>query len=331
MNETITQIVHQIANAQRILAFCHVAPDGDAIGSLLALGYALEKIERQMTLVCSDPVPESFAHLAGWNQITQTPYPQDERFDLIISLDCSDLQRLGDAYDPDRLSGIPIINIDHHVTNVSFGDINWIDTGAAATAQMLYTLINALDIPLDATIAACLLNGILTDTLGFRTANTTADTMDVAVQLIRAGASLAELTDSVFHHRPMSVIKMWSAAMDDMHLQGRILWSQITQEMRQRVGYKENGDSGLVSFFCAIDEADIAVVFDELDDGKINVSMRAVPGYQVSQVALALGGGGHPQAAGCTIPGPLAQARDKVLSMLRQTWDEQSRLKQAAG
>jgi phosphoesterase RecJ-like protein len=141
--------------------------------------------------------------------------------------------------------------------------------------------------------------------------------------LVKAGASISKLSDYVFNHRPISVIKLWSAAMQDMCLEGRILWSQITQEMRDRVGYRESGDAGLVSFLCAVDQVDIAVIFDELDDGNINVSMRATPGYRVSQVALELGGGGHPQAAGCTIAGPLEKAQNTVLSMLRQAWDEQ--------
>ncbi|MBN1581172.1 MAG: bifunctional oligoribonuclease/PAP phosphatase NrnA [Anaerolineae bacterium] len=322
MIKMVAQVAKRIASAQRILAVCHVAPDGDAIGSLLGLGLALVEAGKDVTMLCADPVPESCQHLPGWEKITPTWQTTD--LELIVSLDCSDPKRLGQLCDPECPTDIPIINIDHHTTNTYFGQINWVDTNAAATAQMLYALITELDIPIDVAIANCLLNGIVTDTLGFRTSNTTAEVVEIGLQLIKAGASISELSDYAFNHRPISVIKLWAAAMQDMCLEGRILWSQITQALRDRIGYKANGDAGLVSFLCAVDQVDIAVIFDELQDGSINVSMRAVPGYTVSQVALELGGGGHPQAAGCTISGPIEEARTKVLSMLRQAWNKQT-------
>jgi phosphoesterase RecJ-like protein len=113
-------------------------------------------------------------------------------------------------------------------------------------------------------------------------------------------------------------------ALQSLCLEGHVLWSEITQDMRERIGYRENGDAGLVNFINTANEADIAVVFDELRDGKINVSMRAIPGYDVSQVAFNLGGGGHAQAAGCTLAGPLEAAREQVLSMLHEAWDAQT-------
>jgi phosphoesterase RecJ-like protein len=169
-----------------------------------------------------------------------------------------------------------------------------------------------------------LLNGILTDTLGFRTSGTTPEVMQVAIELMNAGASLANLTDRIFNHRPLGTIRMWSRALQEIHLDERIVWCQITRDMRQSVGYSADGVSGLVSFLSTADEADIAVVFDELEAGDVKVSMRAVPGYDVSQAALELGGGGHAQAAGCTISGPLDVATSKVLSMLRQTCNVQA-------
>jgi phosphoesterase RecJ-like protein len=179
-------------------------------------------------------------------------------------------------------------------------------------------------IPLSRDIATCLLNGLLTDTLGFRTSNTDPSVMETAIELMNAGASLSELTDRVFNHRPMRTIQMWAAAMRDLHLEDHILWTQITQAMRQSTSYWEDGDAGLVNFLNTANEADVAVVFDELPDGRINVSMRAGPGYDVSQVAFVLGGGGHAQAAGCTLDGPSESARARVLGLLHRAWDEQN-------
>lgn len=318
----------RICEAENILLICHVSPDGDAIGSLLGLGLALQLRKKHVTMVCADPVPDQCRHLPHWETVTDSSLYADRSqssyrispFDLVVSLDCSDLARLGKAYDAELLDGVPIVNIDHHATNLNFGEINWVEPTAAATSQMLVPLIQALHIPLNPDIATCLLGGILTDTLGFRTSNTTAQVLETATQLVSAGALLSELTDRIFNHRPMSTIQMWALALQGLCLEGRILWTEITQAIRQRTGYKEDGGAGLVHFLNTANEADISVVFDELADGQINVSMRAVPGYDVSHVALTLGGGGHTQAAGCTLSGPRDSARTQVLSMLRQAW-----------
>ena len=321
MRQIVEKVAQRIASAQNILIICHIAPDGDAIGSLLGLGLALQQRGHQITMACQDPVPFMYRHLSQWETITD--FPQGD-FDLVIGVDCSDLERFGTAYNPTALAGVPIINIDHHTTNIRFGLINWVDTQAAATAQMLLDLIQTLRVPLSVDTATCLLNGILTDTLGFRTSNTTAEVMESAVTLIRAGAPLSDLTHQVFNHRPLSVMQMWATALNKMRLEGHVIWTQISQEMRAQIGYKENGDAGLANFMCTANEADIAVTFDELEDGRVNVSMRAVPGYNVSQVALHLGGGGHPQAAGCTLDSSLEEAQRQVLPLLDQAWEEQT-------
>jgi phosphoesterase RecJ-like protein len=316
------KVAQWISNAHSVLLICHVSPDGDAIGSLLALGLALHQLgKRQVVMACADPVPDDCRHLPHWELITKEP---EGSFDLVISLDCSDLERLGPPYNPQALAGIPIVNIDHHATNISFGTVNWVDPTAAATAQMLVALMPMLGVSPSVEIATCLLNGIVTDTIGFRTPNTTQDVLEAAVKMMNAGASLAQLTDKVFNHRPLDALRVWSVALQELHLENRVLWSEITQEMRRRIGSRENGDAGLVNFLSSANEADIAVIFDELADGQVNVSMRAGPGYDVSEVALELGGGGHPQAAGCTLPGPLNEAKTKVLSMLQAAWHEQT-------
>jgi phosphoesterase RecJ-like protein len=322
----VKQTTERIASAQRVLVVCHVSPDGDAIGSLLGLGLALEP-HKQVTMICPDPVPEEHRHLPRCETITgplerwECPPAQGT---VLISLDCSALDRLGKAYDADGLSGIPIVNIDHHPTNSLFGDANWVEPAAAATSQMLVHLIEALRIPLSIDIATCLLHGILSDTLGFRTSNTTADVLRTATRLVEAGAPLAYLTDRIFNRRPLSMIHMWTQALLRLELKDRIACSEITQSMRRDVGYEQDGDAGLVNFINTTNEADIAVVFSELQDGQINVSIRSAVGYDISQVALQLGGGGHAQAAGCTLPGPLQDAKAQVLPLLRQAWNAQT-------
>ncbi len=310
-----------IDEAQRILLICHVNPDGDAVGSLLGLGWALRKLGKQCTLACSDPVPPIYHYLPGSEMVTNQP---QGTFDLIITLDCSDLRRLGEVYDSQDLVGVPIINIDHHVTNVEFGTVNWVDPTATSTAEMVLELVQRLGVPLNQTIATCLLNGIVTDTRGFRTPNTTRRAMEAAITLVDAGAPLAKITNQVFNRRPLADIRLWAEALRTVRLEGPIIWAEITPAMRQECGFTEEGDAGLASFLITANEADIAVVFNQQANGRVEVGMRSVPGVDVSAVALSFGGGGHPQAAGFGINGSLPAVREQVIAALKQAWLEQN-------
>ncbi|MCK4449147.1 MAG: bifunctional oligoribonuclease/PAP phosphatase NrnA [Anaerolineae bacterium] len=316
-------VVRFIRNARRVIVITHVSPDGDAIGSILGLGWALRWMGKEYTLACADPVPKRFTYLPGSEAIVTGPEPvlspaEVNEYDLVISLDCGDLERLGAAYE-ESLADLPLINIDHHVTNTHFGTVNWIDTGAASAAEMVLGLAENLRVPLDSDIALCLLNGIVTDTRGFRIPHTPLRTMRAVLKLMEAGAELPEVTDHVFNRRPFSDIRLWARALNGLQLDGRIIWSQITQAMRRECAFSEKGDAGLVNFLGTTAEADVAIVFIEEDDGRIKVEMRAVPGVDVSAVALPLGGGGHPQAAGCTLDSDLDDVREKVLTAVKET------------
>jgi phosphoesterase RecJ-like protein len=208
-------IARFILDAQRVMAITHVAPDGDAIGSLLGLGSALRWLGKEYTLACADPVPRGFTYLPGSEAIVTGP---EGEYDLVISLDCSDLERLGAAYD-ESLTGLPIVNVDHHVTNTHFGTVNWVDSGAASTAEMVLDLVESLGVPLDSDMALCLLNGIVTDTLGFRTPNTTPQAMRAALKLMEGGAQLPEVTDHVFNRRPFADICLWAKALNGIRLE----------------------------------------------------------------------------------------------------------------
>jgi len=323
------------------MVITHVSPDGDAIGSILGLGWALRWLGKEYTLACADLVPRRFAYLPGSEAIVTGPEPvlsgstvsratlaevsvEVGEYDLVISLDCGDLERMGAAYD-ESLASLPLINIDHHATNTHFGTINWIDTGAASTAEMVLDLVESLCVPLELDIALCLLNGIVTDTRGFRIPNTPLRTMRAALKLMEAGAQLPEVTDHVFNRRPFSDMCLWAKALSGLQLDGRIIWSQITHSMRQECTFSAKGDAGLVNFLSTTDAADVAIVFIERDDDRIKVEMRSVPGVDVSAVARDLGGGGHPQAAGCTLEGGPNEVREKVLTAVKEAIEGQVR------
>jgi phosphoesterase RecJ-like protein len=181
-----------------------------------------------------------------------------------------------------------------------------------------------LGVPLDQTIATCLLTGIISDTRGFRTPNTTRRAMQATITLMDAGAPLAKITNQVFNRRPLAEIRLWAEVLRTIHLEGPIIWAEITPSMRQEGGFTEEGDAGLASFLIAANEADIAVVFNQQTGGKIEVGMRSVPGVDVSAVALSFGGGGHPQAAGFGVNGSLPAVREQVIAALKQAWLEQN-------
>jgi phosphoesterase RecJ-like protein len=315
------QIDEQIRRAQHILLVTHVAPDGDAIGSLLGLGQLLEAQGKELTLACEDSVPDTHRWLPGSGDVVRRGA---QSYDLVISLDCSDERRMGTVFTDDLVS-LPLINIDHHVTNTRFGTINWVEPACVSTTQMILNLTDALGWLVTESVAVCLLNGLVTDTRSFRTSNVDTEAFRAALRLMEAGASLTEITRRALDQRPLASIRLWGQAIDGLHLEDGVLWTEVTRAMRQRWQLNENGYSGLANFLSGVREARAIVVFTERDDGTVDVGMRAVPGFDVAQTALSLGGGGHPQAAGCTLTGSLAQVREQVLVEVKRSLAEQQK------
>jgi phosphoesterase RecJ-like protein len=187
---------------------------------------------------------------------------------------------------------------------------------------MLLTLSDAMGWALTQRVAVCLLSGLVADTRSFRTYNVDEAAMQAALRLMRTGASLKEVTRRILGQRPLASIRLWGQAFDRLHLEDGVLWTEVTREMRQAWALGDNGDSGLANFLSGVREAKVVVVFSERENGLIDVGMRAVPGYDVAEVAYRLGGGGHPQAAGCALEGTLADARKQVLAELQRSLAE---------
>jgi phosphoesterase RecJ-like protein len=320
MNRTdVQRIGDEILHAQRILLITHVAPDGDAIGSLLGTGWMLRALGKDLTMACDDPVPAVYTWLPGSEEIAQQ---SSGSYELVLSLDCSDRRRMGKVF-AEEMAALPLVNIDHHVTNTLFGTVNWVDPFSVATAQMVLTLAQAMSWEVTPSVATCLLTGLVTDTRSFRTSNVDSAAVQAALRLMEAGASLSEIAHQVLDQRPLASVRLWGQAIDRAHLQDGLLWTEVTREMRRRWALAENDNSGLANFLSGVREADIVIVFTERDNGTIDVGMRAAPGYDVSRVALELGGGGHPQASGCTLTGDLPQIRERVLEAVRESLVEQ--------
>ena len=305
-----------LRRAQRILAVTHVGPDGDAIGSLLGFARAMQSMGKNVTTACQDSAHPRFDYLNGVHDIHQNG---EGNFDLLVSLDCSDIQRLGSIFMPVQHSRLPLVVFDHHVTNTRFGAVNVVEPEASSTAEIVYRLLKRMDINITSEIAASLLTGIITDTLAFRTTSTTPDTLAVAMDLMRMGASLPEITRKALVLRSYDSLRFLAGGIVASQLEDGIVHASITRKMRKELGAKdERGDAGLVGTLITTMEAHVAVVFVENADGSVEVGFRCAPGYDVSQVAFEFGGGGHAMASGCTLPGPLRDAVNRVLVRLRR-------------
>jgi phosphoesterase RecJ-like protein len=314
------EIGRLIREAGKVLIISHIAPDGDTVGSALALAWALRGWGLDVRLSCADPVPRELRFLPGSEEYAARSRTDE---DIILAIDAGDVERIGRVYDADAFSRVPVINIDHHTTNTRYGDVNLV-VDKAATAEVIYDLLMAWDIEVDERIATCLLTGMITDTQGFRTSNTTPDLMRTSVQLMEAGAPLPQIMDVAFNRRSTSVLRVWGPALTNAHIADGIVWAEITRELLREAGVTGAAVKGLVNFFSSLDGPLVALVFRETEDQRIEVGFRSVPGIDISGVALAFGGGGHPQAAGCMVSGELADVRERVLAAVRQAISDQS-------
>ena len=303
-----------IEKANRVLVIAHMDPDGDAIGSLTAVGQALQQLGKRVTLACDDAVPQRFHYLPLATDVRRAPNT-DIHYDLVIAVDCADESRMGWAYaclpDPKPT----LANIDHHVTNTRFGAFNIIEPDASSTAEILCRFLAEMGATMTRGIADSLLTGIVTDTMGFRTTNVSAATLRAAADLVDCGADIADISLRALHRRPLATAQMWGLGLGRVKLQDGLLWTSISRDELRRAGVEGSpSSSGLVNFLADVEGVAMGVVLSEMPEGAVRVGMRAVPPYNVAEVAVRLGGGGHALAAGCSLDGPLDKAEATVVA-----------------
>lgn len=302
-------IKERLEAAKNILIVSHVRPDGDAIGSLLAFGLALIGSGKHVEMVLSDGVPSSFKHLPGSNKILRT---QKKSADLSIVVDCSDLKRVGKALDG---YGAPDIVVDHHFTNGAFGTLNLIEAKAPATSSILVEHLPAWGLTITPEVAANLLTGIVTDTLGFRTINTTPQSLHQAADLMELGADLSNLYYHGLVRRTLAAARYWGAGLGKLQYKDGIVWTALSLADRDHSGYTGNDDADLINVVSVIDEGLVSIIFVEQTNGTVKISWRTQnPDLDVSQVAMKFNGGGHKAAAGADIPGSLSEIVSNVLA-----------------
>ncbi len=301
-----------LESAQRILIVSHIRPDGDAIGALLGLGLALQQADKSVQMVSEDGVPKSFRHLKGSEQIKKKP---EGEFEIIMVVDCSDLERTGRV-----LEGYPTpdINIDHHATNRAFAKINLVDIEATSTTEMLVNLFPVIGLQITPPVAEALLTGIITDTIGFQTTSMRPQALRTAADLMETGIDLPSLYRKALRSRSFEATRYWGAGLSTLEHQDGLVWATLDLEARKSANYPGMDDADLINILATIENADIALIFVEQSMDRVKVSWRARRDIDVSKVASQFGGGGHKPAAGATIEGNLRDVQAEVIKATKK-------------
>lgn len=314
MDTSLTGAIREkLAAANKIVIASHVRPDGDAVGSLIGLGLALQNAGKSVQMVLADGVPGSFKFLEGSELVKKEPTSD---CDLFITVDCADFKRVGKVFEN---FGKPAINIDHHVTNEKFGELNLIEAEEVATAAILTNHLPEWGFEITKPIAAALLAGIVTDTLGFRTSNTTPESLRQAAILMEKGVDMPDLYMRSLVKKSFPAAKYWGAGLSSLESKNGIVWGTLTLADRKAAGYGGNDDADLINMISAIDNNKVGMVFVEQSDHHVKISWRALePGVDVSPVAKHFKGGGHAAAAGADIEGSLSEIQKEVLNKTRE-------------
>ncbi|HEX5476141.1 MAG TPA: bifunctional oligoribonuclease/PAP phosphatase NrnA [Vicinamibacterales bacterium] len=306
----VARICDAIRARDRFLLTSHARPDGDAIGSQLAMRFALEALGKQVRVVNVDAAPEHYMAFPGVDriEIAQRVEPGDE---TLIVMECSDLARTG----VQGLSGRFTINIDHHTGNTGFGDVKWFDESAAACGEMVFDVIEALGVPLSLEIATHVYLAILTDTGSFHHSNITPRTFDICRRAAEAGVKPAAMARRVFDSNSFGKLKLIGAVLDEMDLldAGRLAVLYLNDQILHATGTTHNDTEGLINLPLTAREIQAVVFFKAGSGEEVRVSLRSKYDVDVRAVASRFGGGGHRNAAGFTVQGPLETIKPRIL------------------
>jgi phosphoesterase RecJ-like protein len=299
----------------RVLCLGHVHPDADVLGTLLGLGLALGAAGASVTFAGPHPVPQVLDFLPGsdrWQVWKTAP----ERFDLVVMTDCPNPDRSEGLLQGARAAGGRVVNIDHHPDNRRYGTINWIDPSAAATGEMIFDLLTVLGLPITPAVALNLFTAVHTDTGSFRYSNTTPRTFRIASELTAAGADPSLVSDRLYQQRARDTLVQLGEVLRRVEVSedGRIAWLTVPRGL---VSHEFLDAEDLVGYPRSIGGVKVAVLLREDEPGRVKVSLRAKGEVPVNAIAHGFGGGGHENAAGCTVPGTLEEATAVTLAAVR--------------
>ncbi len=310
--DRITAILEVLRRGERFLVCSHSRPDGDAVGSMLAMGMLLEQMSKRPDLVTADRIPNVYRELPGADGI-RCAMRVHGPYDAVILLECDSVERT-------RLRGLEpffLINIDHHATASEYGSLNWIDRHAASVGELVHRLVKAAGGTVTPEMASCLYTTVLTDTGGFCYGGTRASTFALAEELTLAGANPIRIAEEIYFSTPTSKLLLLGAALSNLKREGRLAWLWVTHQDMVRTHAAEEDCEGIVNYAVSIKGVEAAAFLRELPDRSIRLSLRSKGRVDVAGVAVGLGGGGHENAAGVTREGPLARALEEILVELR--------------
>ncbi len=319
-NRILLDICREVRQRQSFLLTSHARPDGDSIGSQLAMAFALDAMGKQVRIINADPAPDHYFEFPGLDRIELLPeVPAGTTADAVIVMECSDLSRTGVK----GFEGRYIINIDHHVGNRMYGALNWHDETAAACGEMVFELIQCLEVPLTIEIATHIYLAILTDTGSFHHSNITPRTFDICRQAVEAGVNPAIMARRVFDSNSFGKLKLIGALLNSMELidGGRLAVLYMDDEMLAACGCTHNDTEGVINLPLTAREIQAVVFFKVASNGDIRVSMRSKYDVDVRLVANQFGGGGHKNAAGFTVKGPLPAVRAEIINRIVEAID----------
>ena len=280
MSIDLDQAIRQkIEDSQTCLIVSHVRPDADAVGSMLGLGLAMQNAGKDVQMVLEDGGGR-FGYLPKVDTIRRTP---QGRFDMIIIVDCSDPDRVGKVLSD---YGKPDLVVDHHKTNLQFGDYNVVESDQVATAAILFDHMPGWGLAFDTDVATCLLAGIVGDTIGFRTPNVDSGVMRRAGALMDLGADLSMIYREELVMKPFTAARYWGSGLNRLEKEDGLVWTSLKVADRQEIGYAGNDDADLVNVLSSIQEAEIALIFVEQSQNEVKVSWRARPGLDVSGIEI---------------------------------------------
>jgi phosphoesterase RecJ-like protein len=302
-----------LQGASSVLIGTHVNPDGDTLGSALALLLALERAGKRAEVVCHDTVPHNLRFLPRWEDVHQAPGVGP--FDVGVLVDLEGLSRLASL--APAFKALPsLVTIDHHIPSMELGSVRFVDKHAASTAELILRVLRVMGTPIDADIATCALTGLVTDTGGFRFPNTRPKHLVLAAKLVRAGANLSEIITEAYEKRAFRAQRVLGLALSTLERSrdGHVVWASLRHTDFIDSGATDPDTDGIVNYVRAVDGADIAILFRETRPNRVRVSLRSHGTVNVAEIAKALGGGGHANAAGCSFETGLDDARRCTLA-----------------
>jgi len=310
----LSQVVELIENKNRFAITSHIRPDGDSLGSSLGLFWLLRALGKDVEVIMRDSAPPAYQKLPGADIVRVTP-AVDRAYDGVFVIECSDIDRPG-LIDLDKQF---VVNIDHHSTTELFGTVNWIDSTASAVGEMIYNLCKATGVRVTKEIADCVYTALLTDTGSFHYSNTTERTFKIASELVRIGVKPAKSAEAIFGSYQWSKIELLSQVLSTAKRDesGRVAWMRQTMEMQERTNASDEDADGFVNYPLAVGEVVVTALFKESGPGVYRTSLRSKGDVNVAKIAEQFGGGGHRNAAGCTLKGDWDEIEQQLVPMLR--------------